>query len=254
MTDHAKLQDKGVQVKYKPIFNEFGFTKGSLRSDQKEDARTWTVGMNPIIFPYLLAFGPEEGDGRIRRSYQIGVPIDDTHTWHIQYFCYVFPNEVDVPAQNAVPYAEMPLKDENGEYILDYVLAQDIVAWAEQGEITDRSEEHLGSSDMLVMAYRKMLKEQIDTVAQGGEPMNVFRDPGKAESPELRIPGNEGPAPVRDTMYGAAVSYRENYHKPSKAGWLYIDDDADRCCPDRDLIVELFQKAEEVRTRQAEKV
>jgi 5,5'-dehydrodivanillate O-demethylase oxygenase subunit len=254
MTDHKKLLDKGVEVKYRPIFNEFGFTKGSLRSDQTEDARTWTVGMNPILFPYLLAFGPEEGDGRIRRSYQFGVPIDDTHTWHVQYFCYVFPPEIDVPAQNSVPYAEMPLKDENGEYILDYVLAQDIVAWAEQGDIADRTQEHLGASDGLVIAYRKLLKSQIDLVQQGGEPMNVFRDPAKIKSPELTIPGNEGPAPVRDTMYGAAVSYRENYHKESKAGWLYIDDDADGRCPDRDLIVELFRKAEAVRSRQAEKV
>jgi 5,5'-dehydrodivanillate O-demethylase oxygenase subunit len=251
MTEHARLRDNGIDIKYKPIFNEFGFTKGSLRSDQKEDARSWTVGMNPILFPYLLAFGPEEGDGRIRRSYQFGVPIDDTHTWHVQYFCYVFPEGVDVPEQDSVPYAEMPLKDEQGEYILDYVLVQDIVAWAEQGEITDRTQEHLGASDSLVIAYRRMLKAQIDLVVQGKEPMNVFRDPAMVESPELRIPGNEGPAPVRDTMYGAAVSYRENYHKESKGGWLYIDDDADGCCPDRDLIVEMFRKAEAIRTRQA---
>ncbi|MDB5533624.1 MAG: Rieske (2Fe-2S) protein [Hyphomicrobiales bacterium] len=253
MTDHQKLKDKDVQIKYRPIFNEFGFTKGSLRSDQSEDSRTWTVGMNPIIFPYLLAFGPEEGDGRIRRSYQFGVPIDDTHTWHVQYFCYVFPQEVAVPFQDVPPYVEMPLKDDNGEYILDYVLAQDMVAWAEQGEIADRSQEQLGASDSLVVTYRTLLKNQIDLVQQGREPMNVFRDPARINSPELSIPGNEGPAPVRDTMYSAAVSYRENFHKESKGGWLYIDDDADRCCPDRDLIVEMFRAAELVRARQAER-
>jgi hypothetical protein len=40
------------------------------------------------------------------------------------------------------------------------------------------------------------------------------------------------------------VSYRGNYHKRSKGGWLYIDDDADRYCPDRETIVELYAKTE----------
>ena len=249
MISHDEMRQAGVQVRYRPIFNEFGFTKGSLKTGQTEDARSWTVGANPVLFPYILAFGPEEGDSRIRRSYQIGVPIDDTTTWHINYFCYCPPEGVEVPEQDFVPYREVPLKDEKGEYILDYVLAQDMVVWAEQGPIADRSKENLAGSDVLISEYRRLLKQQIDVVAQGGEPMNVFRDPAKAVSPELRVPGNDGSAPVRDTMYHAAVSYRENYHKQSSAGWLYIEDDSDRYCPDREIVLDLFRKSEEVRAR-----
>jgi 5,5'-dehydrodivanillate O-demethylase len=249
MKSMAEMLKKGVHTQFRPIYNELGFTKGNRRSDQPDDVETWTIGANPIVFPYLLAFGPQQGD-RIRRTYQIGVPVDDTTTWHLQYFCYVFPPEIEVPAQNSVPYAEVPLKNEKGEYQLDYVLAQDIVAWVEQGGIVDRTREHLGASDVLVTAYRKLLKQQIDIVEAGGEPMNVFRDPALIERPELRIPGNNEGSGEQAGRYQGTVGYRENYHKQSKGGWLYIDDDADRFCPDRDLIVEMFRKTEAVRAAQ----
>jgi 5,5'-dehydrodivanillate O-demethylase oxygenase subunit len=238
MEQQAIAEERGVWVKYKPIYNRFGFTKGRLASDEPEDHRAWTIGLNPILFPYLLGFGP--GRTGLRNSYQLGVPIDDTHTWHMQYFCYDFPEEVGVPAQDGVPYAEVPLTDENGKYILDYVLGQDMVAWYEQGEIADRTQEHLGVSDACVIAYRKLLAEQIEIVRNDGEPINVFRDPSENYRLELQIPGADEVAPPIGV--GQVVSYRGNYHKRSKAGWLYIDDDADRYCPDRDVIVELYAK------------
>ena len=254
MNSHDEMRAAGIGVRYRPIFNEFGFTKGSIKTGQPEDTRSWTIGANPILFPYILAFGPEEGDQRIRRSYQIGVPIDDTHTWHLNYFCYCPPEGVEVPEQDQVAYKEVPLRDENGEYIMDYVLAQDMVAWVEQGPMADRSQENLAGSDVLVSEYRRLLKSQIDRVAAGKEPMNVFRDPALVNSPELRVPGNDGSAPVRDTMFHAAVSYRENYHQRSAAGTLYIDDDADRYCPDRAIVLELFRQSEQIRlTQQAAK-
>lgn len=239
MTQQARDLARGVTTKYRPIFNRFGFTKGRLTSEQPEDHPAWTIGINPILFPYLLAQGP--GDTGIRRSYQLGVPIDDTTTWHMQYFCYQFPDEVDVPKQDVVPYAEVPLKDENGKPRLDYVLGQDMIAWYEQGEIVDRTQEHLATSDTLVIAYRKLLREQIELVAAGREPLNIFRDPVENDRLELQIPGSASVSPSA-SAFGASVQYRGNFHKRSKAGWLYIDDDADRYCPDRDVIVELFEK------------
>jgi 5,5'-dehydrodivanillate O-demethylase oxygenase subunit len=246
MAEQQKLMERGAYVKYRPVWNEFGFTKGRMISDDPdgESKPAWQIGINPILFPYILASGPGDAGVRIRRSYQIGVPVDDTNTWHFQYFCYVFPDEVDVPAQDRVPYAEVPLRGDDGNYRLDYVLGQDMVAWHEQGAISDREHEHLGTTDRLVIAYRKLLAKQIEIVAGGGEPMNVFRDPGLIDSPELRIPGNEGTSPLRQSELRDQLSYRENFHKFSPAGWRYIEDDADRYCPDKDLILELFEQAE----------
>jgi 5,5'-dehydrodivanillate O-demethylase oxygenase subunit len=249
MADQQGMQSRRDFIRYRPIYNRFGFTKGRLASGESEEQRSWTVGINPVIFPYMLASGP--GDGGIRRHYQFGVPIDDTHTWHFQYFCYVFPPEIAVPSQDSVPYTEVPLRDERGDYRLDYVLAQDMVAWVEQGEIMDRTQEHLGRSDTLLGAYRMLLRTQIETVEAGREPMNVFRDPAEIDSPELNIPGNEGKAPIQGTSVREQVAYRASYHKQSQGGWLYIDDDADRHCTDRDLIVELYRRTEELaKTRQ----
>ena len=106
------------------VYNKYGFTKGMRDSDGPEDV--WQLG-GPVFFPYLVY--PNGGNsGSIRHDYQIGVPIDDTTTWHISYRSYTFPPEVTVPRQERIPYVEVPIQDENGEYILDYVLGQDMVA------------------------------------------------------------------------------------------------------------------------------
>jgi len=238
MTSHAAALQRGEYVKYKPIYNRFGFTKGRLSSVGSEDSRSWTIGVNPVIFPYMLGSGP--GSTGIRNSYQFGVPIDDTTTWHMQYFCYDFPEEVARPLQETVPYAEVPLKDENGKYTVDYVLGQDLIAWHQQGEIADRTQEHLATSDTCVIAYRKMLADQIEIVQNGGEPMNVFHNAAENYQLDLQIPGSEEQAPA--ISGGKTAAYRGNFHKRSKGGWLYIDDDADRYCPDRDVIIDLYEK------------
>jgi 5,5'-dehydrodivanillate O-demethylase len=242
---------RGAYPKHRPVYNQFGFSKGNIDSDNSEDSPLWTVGRNPIIFPYHLAFGP--GGQGIRQTYQIGVPIDDFTTWHFQYLCYLFPPEAKPPAQDHVPYVEVPLTDESGAYVLDNILAQDIASWHGQGALTDRTQEHLGTSDVNVLAYRKLLREQIQVVRDGGDPINVFRDPATIESPELAlVPDSVNMALVgggRDDGSGAAKYYRSNFHKVSKGGWLYLDDDVDRYCPDRDTIVELYERTEALADR-----
>jgi 5,5'-dehydrodivanillate O-demethylase len=59
------------------------------------------------------------------------------------------------------------------------VSAQDSMAWETQGPITDRTQEHLGASDRGIVMFRRLLKEQIEIVQKGGEPMGVIRDPAK---------------------------------------------------------------------------
>ena len=61
------------------------------------------------------------------------------------------------------------------------------MAWETQGGLTDRSQEHLGTSDRGILILRRLLKEQIDTVANGGEPIGVVRDPAKNNIIDLDV-------------------------------------------------------------------
>jgi 5,5'-dehydrodivanillate O-demethylase len=71
------------------------------------------------------------------------------------------------------------LKSPEGKYDLTSFHAQDFMAWETQGNIFDRSQENIGSSDAGITMYRKLLREQIEIVEQGGEPMALVRDPEK---------------------------------------------------------------------------
>jgi 5,5'-dehydrodivanillate O-demethylase len=76
----------------------------------------------------------------------------------------------------------LPGLDKNGQpqwELLDNNNGQDALMWYTQGPIADRSEERLGESDVGIILYRKMLKEQLEKIQRGEDPMNVFRDPAK---------------------------------------------------------------------------
>jgi 5,5'-dehydrodivanillate O-demethylase len=50
------------------------------------------------------------------------------------------------------------------------------VAQETQGVIADRTKEHLASSDQGILMLRKMIRDAIDAVAQGKDPLGVMRD------------------------------------------------------------------------------
>ncbi len=94
------------------------------------------------------------------------------------------PGEV-APPQDVVPYEERPLYDERGKLNNTIIPAQDEAAWVMQGAITDRTTEHLGVTDVGIIMFRKLLEEQIKIVEDGGEPINVHRDPAKNDAMSL---------------------------------------------------------------------
>jgi 5,5'-dehydrodivanillate O-demethylase len=57
------------------------------------------------------------------------------------------------------------------------VIGQDHMAWETQGPIADRTIEHLSFSDRGVALLRKVMKENIEKVQRGEDPLGVFRDP-----------------------------------------------------------------------------
>jgi 5,5'-dehydrodivanillate O-demethylase len=167
----------------KIAFDEFpfGIIKRRLMENQSEDSDDWRVG-HPLLFPNTLAGG--SGGGLWRQLiFQIRVPIDDTHTMHFWYHAYVPPEDAEVPPHllNRVPVYEPPVHDDAGEYLLDYIHAQDIMAWVTQGPIADRTKEKLGASDRGIVMYRKMLKREIDKIERGEDPIGVLREGAQSE-------------------------------------------------------------------------
>lgn len=49
----------------------------------------------------------------------------------------------------------------------------------QQGPISDRTREHLVASDVGIVRMRRMLREAMDAVERGEDPIGVIRDPAK---------------------------------------------------------------------------
>ena len=219
-----------------PFTLEFQATRYGVRKFQKyskaQGARSdYVREAKYMVFPHYTLGST---DGGVRHESQFRIPMDDTHTYHITYQVYKAPPGVEAPEQDVIPFFDVPLYDENGKAILDYVLAQDMVAWWSQGEITERDKEKLGTTDSGVIMFRRMLQQAIQIVEDGGDPINVFRDPTENEIIDLKPPpGTNAPSPF------SAGSYRAQYHKG------YAIDDADRFGPAIPLVQELMRRAEE---------
>jgi 5,5'-dehydrodivanillate O-demethylase len=129
---------------------------------------------------------PEEAKLGYVHSMQFRTPVDDAHTMH--YNVFFLPSDVvRTPADSDPPYEVCPFKNPDGSYNLDFVTAQDTLAWEAQGAITDRSKEHLGTSDRGLIVLRKLLEEQIEIVRSGGDPIGVIRDPQENDTIDLGV-------------------------------------------------------------------
>ena len=214
---------------------QYGMEKGinyskALGADKDRQSRHSTV-----IFPFYTQTG---GPGQVRQEFQIRVPIDDTKTYHIAYGCYMAPEAVAAGEQESVPYYNIPLYDDDGKPLWDFVLAQDIHAWVSQGEITDRTQEQLGRTDLPIVFMRHQFEEQMRIVEDGGDPKNVFRD--ASAMPSLIHGGIWGEGNSSVTGAGSAIAnFRSAYHKG------YGVDDADRYGPAMPEIIDLMQRIDD---------
>ena len=111
---------------------EHGILKRRVLEGHTEEDEDWKVG-HPLVFPHMLRVGAAG-----LATFQIRVPIDDENTWHVWYQTYR--PEGGAPPQGPIPTYEVPLFDERGELLRDYVDGQDIGAWITQGRISDRVE------------------------------------------------------------------------------------------------------------------
>ncbi|HEY3118650.1 MAG TPA: hypothetical protein VGK54_18055, partial [Chloroflexota bacterium] len=132
---------------------------------------------HPILFPYILL----QGTGT-SFSYQIRVPVDDTNTLHMVYTGRSAGRAAPAgggaigaasPSGRAAPLVardgvvvpvtrRMPEYDALGLVDAPGIGPQDHMAWISQGPISNRTLEHLVTSDKGVILYRNLLLEQIE--------------------------------------------------------------------------------------------
>lgn len=177
------ISTRHLKIDFKEF--EYGMTKHRLLEGHSEDGDDWKIG-HPIVFPNMLAVG--NGDEKSRYySFQMRVPVDDTHTMHLWFNAYVPPQGVEVPQHllDRVHTYEVPFKDDSGEFIVDNVDGQDMMAWISQGAIADRTLENLGATDKGVVMYRRMLKREMEKVAAGIDPMGLVRDSSRNKCIDL---------------------------------------------------------------------
>jgi 5,5'-dehydrodivanillate O-demethylase len=161
---------------------EYGFAYKRVLEGQSEDNELWTVGRT-CLWPNCLFTGGH---------FEWRVPIDDARTLSIGWFFDRVPNEMEPFEQERIPYWYGPVVDpKTGRFISTHVMNQDFIAWTGQGAVADRTREHLGESDRGVILMRKRLLEEAHTVARGGAPKALIRDPAANECVELPIIGRE---------------------------------------------------------------
>lgn len=197
-----------LKIAFDPF--EHGIIKRRLLEGFSEEDEDWAIG-HPMLFPNVLLVGNE-----MQATMQWRVPVDDENTYHVSYYVFRPAPGAEAPHQDAIPYRYVPIRDERGEFVVDLTFNQDYMAWISQGPITDRESERLGESDTGIILFRQMLRQQLDCVLEGGDPMNVFRDPEQNDCIEL---------PMERVKFGDRT-YLE--YSPAEAGESAAIDDINR--------------------------
>ena len=151
---------------------------------------TWVEGVSRprishFVFPSHVRHSAARVDEQPRQVMRFRVPKDDytTNNFYIDFH----PHKDGVPSRPELLRVKGFRKNEPGVYtrVQDgwWNLPnreQDRVAQETQGVIADRTKEHLATSDQGILMLRKMIRESIDAVAQGRDPIGVIRDASQA--------------------------------------------------------------------------
>jgi len=144
----------------------YTITQDNLRGDN--------VGQ--LLLPLTTRFASARVDQGPRHNLVFRVPTDDVTTTHfLVLFC------PKGQPTGMLPTRWTDTKRNVYERVDDdwWAVAsfdQDRMAVEGQGLIADRSTEHLAASDRGVTIYRQWLREELDRVAKGQDPINIFRE------------------------------------------------------------------------------
>lgn len=146
-------------------------------------AGSGAMDITPYIFPAQNRFALPNGEGGLLQALVYRVPTDDYS--HQNYFVAFSPSD-QVPQGGDHAVQAIRFDTKIGEYLpladdwwgID-LGDQDRMALEQQGAIYDRTKEHLVGTDVGIVRMRRMLREQMEAVERGEDPIGIIRDPAK---------------------------------------------------------------------------
>ena len=169
----VRLADKGGPYSprhLKLAFDEFdyGIVYRRIREGMSEEDPLWKVG-RVCLWPNALFTGDH---------FEWRVPIDDASTLSVTWSFSRVPRDREPYVQQSIPAWRGPVQDAStGRWITSHVMNQDFIAWIGQGTITDRTREHLGTSDAGIIMMRQRFLKDIEAIGRGEDPKATIRDP-----------------------------------------------------------------------------
>lgn len=167
---------RGHQGGYAPThlqlaFEEFehGLIYKRISEDTDQHHPLWTIG-RVCLWPNGFFLGDH---------FEWRVPVDDENTLSVTWSFIRVPREAEPFVPTTIPTWQAPVRDAQGRWITSHVINQDILAWAGQGRVADRSGENLGASDRGIAMLRRQLFNDIEAVQSGRDPKGVLRDPSR---------------------------------------------------------------------------
>ncbi len=165
---------RGKEGPYAPThlkldFDEFehGFQYKRVREGSDESSPLWKIG-RVCLWPNALFTG---------EHFEWRVPIDDENTLSVVWAYSRVPKDREPYVQKRIPSWHGPIKDpKTGRWLSSHIMNQDFIAWAGQGTVADRTQEHLGAGDRGVTMIRRRFLADLEAIAKGEEPKAIVRD------------------------------------------------------------------------------
>ena len=195
-----------------PVVTDFGMHIYAIRKSREKHF----VKVRSFVLPSFTAIGSQGEEG-----YGVNwhVPIDDEHHWR---FSIMFRRHgvMDMEARRRARSGSSEnyhlTRNKANRYLQDreemktetfiglgrdFVL-HDTAVTESQGQIYDRTQEHLGYTDGAIVAIRRQMLKAIQDVQNGDDPPHVIRDAAQNQFPDLM---------ARDDVIPASVPWREHW-------------------------------------------
>jgi phthalate 4,5-dioxygenase len=202
-TDTAWIRpsnDKAPRLQFEPT--PYGFRYAAIRKPIRNPETHQYVRTTLFIAPFTVLIPPNDQYNLA----QMLVPIDDVNTmfywiaWHPdpakgiaqdawRRFCAAeVGSDLDGDYRRKRTLANRFLQDREAMQRGDWtgitgIPAQDMAMWESMGPITDRSEDHFGSSDLAVAQFRRMMVAAVKRFLEGGPAIGTegwAKEPGPA--------------------------------------------------------------------------